>query len=302
MSWGAGVLAAFVAPRNRARRPQGSAEDYLDLAYSRAAFKASHNSYHKAEPLTTQIAWNPTDPSNGGCRGLELDIHRNRELNEWSVSHTGGYDAEPAKQLGHYLRLLREWAEVSPDHDPITVHLDIKNAGKVTSGADALDKYIDSHLGSDRLFIPRALLGSSSDLVTQASAGWPTIRQLRGRFLFCLSGNEGWKRRYSQMQLGSRLCFSDLILDADSPPPRANSGSRVFLNLGDFPPLTLKTALRWISERPGFVSRVYNINSAGAWRRVQGQGANIIATDQVRGGGWATVGATPFVPRRVSGA
>ena len=275
---------------------------YDDIPYHYAAFKASHNSYDKAEDLATQLSWDPTTPSRFGCRGLELDLHQDGNSNRWSVSHTGGYDPAPARQLASYLGNLRAWSEASPAHDPVTVHLDLKGAGQVASGADLLDRYIDDALGSGRLFRPGDLLGAGTDLVAAASKGWPTLGEMRGRFLLCLTGKESWKRQYSERQPRVRLSFADLELDADSSAPNPTTGSRVFLNLHYAPPLTLKPALKWIRENQAFVSRVYRINSQTAWAHVQPPGANIIATDTLTGGAWAAVGSEPFASTLVEHA
>ena len=47
-----------------------------DIPYHYAQFKASHNSYAKREPLIEQLS---VESKKGevGCRGLELDLHRN---------------------------------------------------------------------------------------------------------------------------------------------------------------------------------------------------------------------------------
>jgi hypothetical protein len=244
-----------------------------------------------------QLTWRPAQPSHGGCRGLELDLHQGDGGKSWSVAHLGGYSRKPERQLSVYLDQLRCWSETNPGHDPITVHLDVKSAGDVRSGADALDSYLDRHLGVGRLFTPRNILGATgTDLVAEASRGWPPLGELSGRFLLCLSGKDSWKRGYARLDLRSRLCFSDLDVPPDTTRgPNPRTGPRVFLNLRYDLATHLKPALRWIREHRAFVSRVYKINSRTAWSHVLPPGANIIATDAVSGRPWAAVGREPFV-------
>jgi len=65
-----------------------SNQDIYRLRYSEVAFKASHNSYDRDEkPITTQTGWSSKNQYQGGCRGLELDIHQSEQLWLWSVAH-----------------------------------------------------------------------------------------------------------------------------------------------------------------------------------------------------------------------
>ena len=268
--------------------------DYDDIPYHYAQFKASHNSYAKHELFIDQLS---VESKKGevGCRGLELDLHRNGQGDEWSVSHDGEYSGDQKKQLLTYLWALDKWADDDPDHDPVTLHLDIKTGGNVATGADALDDYLREYLGEERIFSPGDLMGGGTDLVAEAMKGWPTLGDLRGQFVICVTGNKAWKKAYSEMKLKSRLCFSDFDLQVTDKAPDTTTGTRVFANIGYSAAVDQAPRLMWLREQRGFVSRVYNTNQAESWTKVRKAGGNVIATDKIRGCSFASVGDEVFV-------
>lgn len=260
--------------------------------YSRVSFKASHNSYTRSEqPVTDQLDRPPTkSPHQAGCRGLELDLVESHRLWHWSVKHDGEYDGGTDMQLAAYLRHIRLWSSRFPDHDVITVTLDLKGTTKDTDDfAYFLDHTIDEHLGADLLFTPGELQGKHKSLVAGAAAhGWPTIPDLTGRFIMCLSGDERTKRAYAGSR--TRLAFADLKVSAGTLPS-ATEGDRVFLNF-DIGDSGWQEGVRAASRSHAFVSRVYTANDQATWSAALRSKANIVSTDKVRNHPWATVGST----------
>jgi hypothetical protein len=270
-----------------------------DWCYSNVRFKASHNSYDREEqPVVTQLPWNRESPSERGCRGLELDLQQSPDGRAWSIAHGGGYSAEPQLQLSEYFRLLREFSEANPEHDVVTVTLDLK---AVTTDAATfarnLDSYVKRHLGDDRLYRPAELQGLGDDLVMGAMVnGWPTLGKLRGKFILCLSGDKPTKAAYAARGQQS-LCFADLdISDADEIP-WTGSGSCVFLNIDwNITPLD-ESGIRMLQHfagQRGFVTRVYVIDDPGRWWKATVARANILTTNKVCRHWWARVGDSPF--------
>ena len=269
-----------------------------DLRYNQVAIKASHNSYERNErPVVTQLPFSQAHPHQAGCRGLELDLHLSGDQWEWSVAHVGGYDGSASKQFRAYLRVLRQWSRKEGRHDVITVYLDLKSRPHdLRSFGYYLDAYIEEFMDRDRMFAPPDLQGDADSLVAGASAkGWPTLEELRGRFIFCLSGHEDAKAAYSRAR--GRLCFADKKLsfdDARNRKPSTTEGDRVFFNFNLDPAQDWKAPLRWFHEQPGFVTRGYTLNDSLIWKKALGWKVNLLATDKVRNHDWATVGPEPF--------
>jgi len=266
--------------------------------YNEVTFKASHNSYLRSErPVVTQLAHSSAQPHQGGCRGLELDLHLSGDLWEWSISHIGPYEGSTDRQFGAYLRLLDRWSARSPGHDVITISLDLKGKPHdLRAFPYYLDEYIRTHMGEERIFAPDALRGSHDSLVAGAMKnGWPSLDELRGKFILCLSGNEKSKTRYAAGR--GRLCFADRKLsfdDVKKKKPDDKRGDRVFFNFDLDPIRPWKTQLERFFRRRGFVTRGYTLNDGVIWNKAIEWKVNLLATDKVRNHSWATVGPHPF--------
>lgn len=263
--------------------------------YQDVTFKASHNSYERDErPFTEQLSWTGRSPHQAGCRGVELDLRESPNLPVWAVDHDE-YTSRADRQFSEFLHHLRRWSSMHPRHDVITVTLDLKAAARDRRQFPRyLDAMIDECLGRDLLFTPAALIGDHESLVAGAMAtGWPTLHELRGRFILCLSGDEPTKKSYSSSSR-QRLCFADQRLRQGDRLPSRTSGDRVFFNFNATETWDWVAAVRALADRQGFVTRTYGLNSADLWQRAIAAGANIVATDKVRGHSWAHVGDEPF--------
>jgi hypothetical protein len=259
-------------------------------------FKASHNSFERDErPVTEQLVWSSSQPHQAGCRGLELDLRESPNLWSWSVHHDE-YQGRADAQLVEYLRHLRTWSRFEARHDVITISLDLKaQARNRRQFPRWLDATIEEFLGRDRLFTPAELMGSASSLVAGAMAsGWPTLEDLRGRFILVLSGDEPTKASYAGSGR-NRLCFADQRLGDGDARPSLTEGDRVFFNLNATEDWDWHGALRWFARQRGFITRAYVANSVDLWSRLLAADANILSTDKVRNHPWARVGDRPFV-------
>lgn len=274
--------------------PWSCPESHLWL-YDRVSFKSSHNSYHKKLDLVQQLRFDERRPHRGGCRGLELDLAARTDGLEWSVEHTSRYLTHADDQLRRYLDELLRWSDEYPDHDVITVTLDLKNVPrKVDDWPGLLDAYIARHLDPERLFRPAHLKGDEKDLRAGAKAGWPKLGKLVGSFVLCLSGLEWAKARYAKEK--DRLCFADLKVGPGDRPPGDGLRDRVFLNV----PMThwmrdFEGLIKLIRSGPWMV-RTFFTTEELRWRAALAAGANILATDNIRGPKWSKVGDRPFKP------
>lgn len=266
--------------------------DVNTLPYNQVSFKASHNSYDRDETLAEQLHWDPDKPWQGGCRGLELDINQSDEGNYWSVGHVGGY-SDSERQLSQFLAELSVWSRDNPGHDVVTLYLDLK---EVHEGFAAdLDSYVLDYL-TVPLYRPVELMGSQSNLENGARYnGWPTLNDLRGKFIVVLSGDSGAKDAYAHDNPRERVCFADKDFDQDEAP---ESQSRVFFNYhlyerddDEWGPVFTAQAPRRESIMRGYV-----INEGDFWGEVLAAGANLLSTDRVRGHEWAKVSdSSPFI-------
>ena len=276
-----------------------------NLLFSGVSFKASHNSYSFRPPVVSQLAWNTSRPYRGGCRGLELDVVQRKGSWDWSVQHGGGYVGDTAAQLKTYLSELARWsAQRQGNHDVVTVHIDLKNSdGADTEFPGRFDAYVAAAMEGATVFTPGELLGGARTLLAAVREhGWPTLDDLHGKFLFCLTGHqESRTRQYTSGSQAHRVCFCDYDVDVaiDEPIPAPGQSNRLFYN---FYPLPYNTA--WVDaisnvpEREAFVIRAYEVNDEARWRLALVAGVNVVATDQVFYTPWASVGSSAIVPRQ----
>ena len=307
------VLAAWVV----AAEPERPVDR---LRWNEVAFKAAHNSIDCTETIPRQLDWDPAVPHDGGCRGVELDIvmdpSRTGPGDDWvfGVQHGGALKAS-SPRLDECLRLVRAWSAAHPGHDPIAVHIDIKR--EATLGDDAafiekIDVMLGRELGADRIFSPRDLRGRHASLLAAVDAdGWPSIGNLRNRFIVVFSGGDldgpVGRRRRAYLEKGG-IAFVDLDQRAagasggdecDIRNPYYNEGSRVFLNVE----LGRKDWTRLAREgsKRGFMVRVWKANSAETWKLARDARIHIVSTDRITGSPWSTVGPGTLapLPRRV---
>jgi hypothetical protein len=279
---------------------------YGSLKFHQCRFKASHNSYERDEDLHQQLSWSASQPWQGGCRGLELDIWRHSDaspgtsLGYFTVAHSTPGNVPLANHLGHLL----SYHANRLDHDPVLVTLDIKSSqGSASAFAAEIDHYIGEWFDRSLVYKPadlraRTPLPRLIDVVRRA--GWPRIDELQGKFVFCLSGTEGWKRRYTELASPGSLCFADFdVADDRSYEQLAPTlpTDRVFLNMhvfsDDYDDWKLSVPRL---RKDGYIVRAYVLDSKGIWGKAMSAGVNVLSTDEVRGKTWAHVGQDPFDP------
>ena len=152
----------------------------------------------------------------GGGAAASSSTFGSRFDSSWSVHHDE-YQGRADAQLVEYLRHLRMWSRFEARHDVITISLDLKaqarNRRQFLAGSTPPSRSSSVVTG----FTPAELMGSASSLVAGAMAsGWPTLEELRGRFILVLSGDEPTKASYAGSGR-NRLCFADQRLgDGDA--------------------------------------------------------------------------------------
>eukprot|EP01119_Soliformovum_irregulare_P017655 TRINITY_DN5275_c0_g1_i1.p1 TRINITY_DN5275_c0_g1~~TRINITY_DN5275_c0_g1_i1.p1 ORF type:complete len:327 (+),score=75.87 TRINITY_DN5275_c0_g1_i1:21-1001(+) len=281
-----------------------------EWTYQQVWCKAAHNSIDRWETIEEQL-----DPTEGNCGAIELDIVIDptsiglaNSTKRWrfGVQHHDDYHPQSAS-LQQTLRSLANWSHTHPQHEVVTVHLDLKRGstlGDHSSFADELDRTILDAMGRDRIFFPRLLQRNATSLVNGIKQhGWPSLRQLRQKFIFVLSGHD-WdfkvhQRRMTYLNLKSRdrVCFVDIdqrhAPSDDLNHPYFQVGDRIFINLQlgfrNWDKLGIQV------EKSGiFITRVWRANGRADWMRCLQARIHLIATDRIRHYEWANLGSATY--------
>jgi hypothetical protein len=272
----------------------------VELTYSQISFKASHNTYERNEPIAAQLTFDNEEPHQCGCMALEFDIwrHTSPYVPGESISDlffTIGHVMPGEITLKRYLDIVKKWHTQVPNHLPVLITLDIKSSlGGYDNFHLQIDTYLKVHFGENFIFKPSELSSEGGgDLCRRViNNGWPKIKQMNGKFLFCLSGNPKWKSEYTQYDLlTDRLCFSDRDLeDNDETVTPPNTGHFVFFNFH----IWNKNKDIWMKTIPPFaqknlIVRAYEANSETNWNNCLKAKVSAIATNKIRDHSWARV-------------
>ena len=128
--------------------------NYLDeLRYDQVSFKQTHNSYiqHRSDAqenwggtgrcdswrgitIEEQLNFHGAIPWHGGVAGIEMDLKVDgRSLDEaewrWCVRHRRMYSGSLNHRFSKYLERLSDWSAANPNHDVITVMIELKWLG-----------------------------------------------------------------------------------------------------------------------------------------------------------------------------
>jgi hypothetical protein len=186
-------------------------------------------------------------------------------------------------RLHDFLRVCAAAHRALPEHEVITLFLDIKDGfpARITSAHSRarFDALLDHHLG-DHLYRPADLMARDPDAgslreVVQG-AGWPTLRELRGKFIVVLTGSEHQLSNYvsSREVATDRLAF--LSSGLESVADIGTDDDIVVYNMS-----REHVGLAAEVGRQGFVSRAYYIDDREAWEAAEAARCHHIATDMV---------------------
>ena len=270
------------------------------MKYNQASYKQSHNSYDRDEDSHETLLFHPDNPGNAGCRGLEYDIWRHsdssngRSLGYFTVAHSTSSGPPYANYLGYLL----SWHLADVRHDVVFVTVDIKSSGgSKETFPDEIDNYMREWFNAGIMYTPGQLSPNSDDFVAYVKAnGWPELDALRGKFVFCLSGNEDWKSYYARTNPRQRLCFADQDFSDDKKVTVPTSGQRIIFssNLFNSNFDTWKQSIASL-RAANLIARGYVLNGEDIWNHARDAKLNAFATDKITGHSWAHVGSTPFV-------
>jgi len=277
-------------------------------------------------------------------RSIELDLHIGKgvespdgERGDWFDYHTLGLlglgedTGARCERLSDCLTLLRGYHLANPEHEVITVWLDLKDGWDAASGhgpAD-LDRALERGLDPAWLLRPSALLercrGASGlqDAVTDLAdpsrglradgCRWPAVRgpasEARGKLLFVLTGDREELRRYVAsrgpgdlrgVRRGGRPLAAFVAPEVSTAAEvRALVGEGepyVFFNLNGGDELESWSSAAAEVKRHGLVSRAFGLDDPDKWQRALAL-VNHLATDAL-GSEWARAHSSRGYPFR----
>jgi hypothetical protein len=142
-------------------------------------------------------------------RALELDIHsEGAPAGRWKIYHTSDSEDFTCRYLDDCLQILRNFQYAMPRHEAVNIMIELKNVVPYTGASfpgiptnanfdgthtiEQLDDTLRAVLGGS-LYTPADFLSrcapGSTMVACMASSGWPTVDQLRGKFIVNLLGN-----------------------------------------------------------------------------------------------------------------
>jgi hypothetical protein len=203
-----------------------------------------------------------TDQLDLGVRGFELDLFEDPDGGRYASPKAVGLlglpevdaaMAEPGFKVFHIQEIdylsqcptfvgclteLQTWSKAHPDHLPIVIHLEAKdgaipdplNLGFVQpipaseATFTGIEKEIRSVLSDDELVLPKTVQGDHATLREAIEAdGWPTVDDLRGRFLFALDDHAAKRTLYRTLHPDTR----DRLIFVDAAPPEDDAAFTV---------------------------------------------------------------------------
>lgn len=249
--------------------------------YDEIRQKSAHNSYQRDEAIVDQLAYHRV-------RSIELDLHVGKTLEstvpgDWFVYHTDiTDDGTSCRLLSDCLGELRVLAQAVPEHEVVTLWLDLKDDWGDAHGPVDLDALLDEGLGAV-VWGPAELLAGcpgAPDLATAAidpACGWPPLTELRGRVIVALTGGDLSQPDAplsSYASEGQRAFLAPSVTEAASlraPDPRVAIYNA---NAQD-------TAAITAAVGAGFVTRAWDANDEATWAQAVRAGAHHVATDLV---------------------
>jgi hypothetical protein len=268
------------APPFDAPVPDTPLKDFL--RYNFVQQKSVHNAYDKDLTLTEQLGL--------GLRSLELDLHVTRGRAEplprdWYVFHIDApfLRSTNCEALSFCLQELATFHEAQPNHEVITVWIDLKSDFTAEHSPQALDAILEQSFPPGAIFTPAQLLSSCPEAThlrdaVQGTCRWPTLNELTGKFIFAVTGSGlapgELLTKYLDGDATARIAFA--ATDLERQEEIGAFTDAVFYNLN----LDQAHLMPEVLAR-GLAGRIWKTNQSGVWRRASVSCANHIATDRL---------------------
>lgn len=253
-------------------------------AYNELQQKSTHNTYERHEALMDQLVYHRV-------RSVELDIHNGKSgwskvAGNWFVYHDNFSTGTTCHRLSDCLEELRAFHLANPNHEVVTVWVDLKDAFETGRMPVDLDNRITTHLPSSWLFKPSDVMAAcpgqgSLQAALTGSCTWPTHTALRGKFIFVLTGGDvssSTTRLNTYVSNGStattRLAF--IAPDLTSASGISAKNYVVFFNMASGSASVASSV-----HLANFIGRVWGVNTSNTWSSTASYNAHHIATDKV---------------------
>ena len=171
-------------------------DDVLRLHH--VQLRGTHNSYHVRSELVIHPSHDydhaklAVQLEDLGIRALELDLHLGEE--GFEVYHLSFIDeASTCKRFADCLTELRDWSAGRPDHLPVVVWLELKDAygGAAIEEITLVESAVTDVIPAEQLLIPDEVRGEHGSVREALQAvGWPTLGEVRGQLIFVILSND----------------------------------------------------------------------------------------------------------------
>lgn len=263
------------------------------VTYDQTVMKSSHNSYERSETLVDQLLYHR-------IRSVELDIHNGKNggapAGDWWVYHgpnVPGFNATSCNLLSDCLGALAAFHAAVPQHEVITVWIDLKDPFEATRQPADLDAMVTKALGRINIVTPEDLVAKCEGAANVRAAvakpcAFPTLASLRGKFMLTVTGGSSCDTgsnvaKYGGAKPRERIAFLAADLNDSCPPAEYEKhGDVVFFNMG----WDDKGNARTMRDK-GLVGRVYKSGVGGGiqneadWNAAKASGVVHIASDAV---------------------
>lgn len=270
----------------------------LDVPYDGVVQRTIHNAYARREPLFDQLAWHDV-------RSLEIDVHTSRageraRAGDWFVFHE---DVPLAREsscatLASCLAEVQAFRRAVPDHEVLTLFVDIKDGFPAGHTPADLDGALASALGPDSLVTPESLLSRcpGARSVRDAVAGrcrFPSGRELRGKVIVAVTGGSACERASAVSTYAgegseaarARSAFAASDADAGCPVEQleaARFDHVVFVNMSfDERARAAQVRARGLVGRVYYGGLVGGLDTDADFLEARRSGAQLLATDAV---------------------
>ena len=259
--------------------------------------KSVHNAYDQGETVSQQL-------EEHRFRSVEFDVHNGKRgraplAGDWYVYHADfpGFDGSSCRTLTECLGQVTSWHRTHPDHEVLTLFVDLKDSFEAGHTPDLLDQKLTRGLDDGAAMLkPRSVLARCPGATTLREAvtggcGWPTMGELRGKIIVALTGGDVCERG---SKLGAYAGSNDVAANraafiapnVRSSCPFSVHGQKapqaILFNL-DHNNLGQATSI----AQAGLVSRAYyggltgGLDDAQAWADARTAGAQFLATDRI---------------------
>ncbi|MBD0777410.1 hypothetical protein HPE56_06370 [Maribacter sp. ANRC-HE7] len=185
------------------------------------------------------------------------------------------------------LEALKAWSDIHPDHSPVFILMNTKDQ-KVAGTRDPLpfskealdtvDDEIRAVFPNDQLITPDRVRGKFDSLEEAVlTQGWPSLNEVKGRFLFVLDEKEAKINRY----LEGHPSLKNRVLFVNSKEGNPEAAFRIINNpIRDFDYIQELVAKGYmVRTRADAATKEARNNDYSKFEKAKASGAQVISTD-----------------------